>query len=92
MHIIVNFVLFLDPSHPPEKTFIQKESDKFLEGAAKEAGKETVDYASQAAQDPQQAAANAQQQAQASRFSISTREHQYTVPSEESADRILLAL
>ena len=73
MHIIVNFVLFLDPSHPPEKTFIQKESDKFLEGAAKEAGKETVDYASQAAQDPQQAAANAPQQAQASRFSISTR-------------------
>ena len=92
MHIIVNFVLFLDPSHPPEKTFIQKESDKFLEGAAKEAGKETVDYASQAAQDPQQAAANAQQQAQVSRFSISTRDHQNTGPSEESADRILLAL
>ena len=91
MHIIVNFVLFLDPSHPPEKTFIQKESDKFLEGAAKEAGKETVDYASQAAQDPQQAAANAQQQAQVSHFSMYTPEHQNTAPSEESADRTLLA-
>lgn len=57
---------YADASHPPKESFVRKESEAFATSAAKEAGKETLHYATDAAQDPQQAAANAEQQAQVS--------------------------